>query len=328
MIPIRIISTQESEVLKVSFFPTDICNFNCSYCFPGSHDERYRYPKNVDLVIANFRKLFDVYTQKMNKRKFDLMIAGGGEPTMWPGLEKFCKEIKESHDVYITIITNGSRTLRWWKENSLYFDNAVLSCHHEHVDINHHISVGDLLFEAGLKVTALMLMDAKHWDKCVNYVEQMLTSVHPWYIQTKEIIDAPGHGMDVYTPKQLEYITDSIKRMPDSNWLLKRLHEMKLHQSVVLFDNNTAAAAQSHTILTNEWNKFQGWTCNVGFETISINASGQVLAGSCQMNSFDGKTINVFSENFDPDITTKQIICPLHHCSCQPDTHISKFKDF
>lgn len=324
--PIKVVSTQDSDLLKLSFFPTDICNFNCSYCFPGSHNERYRYPKNVDLVITNFRKLFDAYKQKLGKQKFHIMIAGGGEPTMWPGLEKFCKEIKESHNVYITIVSNGSRTIRWWSENSAYFDDAVLSCHHEYVDIDHHIAVADLLFEADLKVTALMLMDAKDWDKCVSYVDRMLTSKHPWFVQTKEIIDAPGQGLDVYTAEQFKYINNSIKRIPNSEWVFKRLDDIRLHESVVLFDNDTAVAARPHVILTNGWNEFKGWHCNAGFELININASGQVLAGSCRQDPFLGKQLNVCNDEFDTDIIPEQIICPMHHCSCQPDTHITKTK--
>jgi organic radical activating enzyme len=324
MIPIKVISTQEQEILKVTFFPTDICNFNCSYCFPGSHDERYRYPKNVDLVIANFRKLFDVYTKQLNKKKFHVMIAGGGEPTMWPGLEKFCKEIKESHNVYITIVTNGSRTVRWWTENSAYFDDAVLSCHHEYVDIDHHIAVGDLLFEAGAKVTGLMLMDAKNWDKCVSYVDRMMTSKHPWYIQTKEIVDAPGQGVDIYTPEQFDYVNDSLKRIPNSEWIFKRLSEIRMHESVVLFDNDTAVAARPHTILTNDWNHFEGWKCNIGHEAVGIDASGKVFAGSCRLDIFDGKRVNILDEDFDTNITPRQIVCTLKNCFCQPDTHATK----
>ena len=325
MIPIKVISTQEPEYLRVSFFPTDVCNFNCTYCFPGSHIERYRYPKNTDLIIKNFRILFDTYKKIAKKEKFHVMITGGGEPTVWPGLEKFCEEIKKTHDCYISLTTNGSRTMRWWEEHYKCFDDVVLSCHHEFVDIHHYINVADLLFESGLKVTALMLMDAKHWDKCVSYIDLMKASKHSWFIQTKEIIDAPGHGMDVYTPEQFQYVNDSIKRIPNSDWIFKRLNDMKIHESVVLFDNDTAVTSRPHSILTNGWNKFQGWTCNAGFESISIDPSGQVLAASCRQDPFGGKILNVCDENFDVDIQPKPIICKLNHCSCQPDTHITKW---
>ena len=195
--PIRIISTQQSDTLEIRFSPTDICNFNCTYCFDGSgHIDKYRYPKDVELVIKNVRKLFDFYTTHHNKTRFVLMLTGGGEPTMWPKIEYFCRELKKSHNMYITVITNASRTIRWWEENYTCFDNAVLSCHNEFTDIAHHIAVADLLFEKGLKVTSLMVMDAKNWVRCTEMVDDMLTSKHSWYIESKPVVFADGHGTD------------------------------------------------------------------------------------------------------------------------------------
>lgn len=322
--PIKIVSTQEENALQIRFFPTDICNYNCSYCWPGTHDGKFRYPKNVDLVIKNFRSLLDLYSAKLNKSKFHLVIAGGGEPTLWPGLEKFCKEIKETHSISITIVTNGSRTINWWETNASYFDSVNLSCHHEFVDIDHYINVADALFGRGIKVSAFMLMDARHWDKCVSLIESMKTSRYPWYIQTKEIVDAPGQGVDVYTPDQIAYINDSIKRLPDSSWILKRLADMKLHESIVLFNDDTAVAARPHTIITNGWNKFKGWKCNVGLESIAIDPSGLVIS-SCQLPVFGNRQLNLFSETFEVEsVSPNSITCTLNDCNCQPDTHVTK----
>ena len=327
MIPIKIISTQESDTLHVRFFPTDICNFNCSYCFPESHNEKYRYPKNIDTVVKNFRILFDLYKDKLNKTKFHLMLAGGGEPTMWPHIEQFCKEIKEHHNVYTTIITNGSRTVRWWKDNMSYFDDVVLSTHSEFVDIDHQCAVGDLLYEAGVKVTGLMLMDAKKWDICVGMVERMKQSKQPWFIETKAVIDAPGHGIDVYSEEQIEYLKVGIKRLPNSEWLLTRLSDMRMHESVVLFDNGTAKVAKPHDIIVNKWNYFKGWSCDVALETLLILPSGSVT-GSCQAPIFVGEPINLFSETFEQEFKAnvyfKPVICPMNRCGCQPETHVSK----
>lgn len=327
-IPIRIISTQDPDTLYIRFFPTDICNFSCSYCFPGSGNiGKYRYPKNVDTVIKNFRILFDMYTEKLNKTKFRLSLVGGGEPTLWPGIEQFCKEIKEQHDVYITIISNSSRTLRWWEENSMFIDNVTLSCHHEFVDIDHYIDVADLLFSKDVKVTALMLMDAQNWDKCVSYIEKMKQSKYPWFIQTKEIVDAPGRGMDAYTPEQIDYINASLKRVPDSEWLLRHFDDLRTHESVVLFEDGSAFPARAHSIIVNRWNNFKGWSCNVALETLLISYDGSVT-GSCQEQIFKGSNVNLFSETFEQEFKSavefKPIICSLNSCSCQPETHVTK----
>jgi len=329
-IPIKVISTQEAEVLQIRFWPTDICNFNCTYCFPGSGNvNKFRYPKNIDTVIKNFRTLFDMYTQKLGKTKFHIMVVGGGEPTLWPHIEQFCKEIREQHNVYTTIITNGSRTVRWWDENSAYFEDVVLSCHNEFVDIDQYIEVADLLFERDVKVTGLMLMDANHWDRCISMVDKMQNSKHPWFIETKAVVDAPGHGMDVYTQDQLDYLAAGIKRIPDSKWILKRFNDIRPYESIVLFDDGSAQPARPHDIIVNNWNKFQGWKCNVALETLLITSDGKITGG-CQEPVFAGRDFNIFSEDFSQkfnlDVEFTAIVCPRTDCSCQPETHVSKSK--
>jgi len=314
---IRIVSTQESNTLQVRFWPTDVCNFNCSYCFPGSHDNKFRYPTDTELVLNSFRKLFDFYKTR-GKNKFHLIISGGGEPTLWPELNIFCNKIRMTHSVYITLVSNGSRTVRWWEENSQAFDDVVLSCHNEYVNIDHQITVGDLLFATGVKVTALMLMDAQNWDKCVSYVERMQLSNQSWFIEAKPIVDALGHGMDCYSKEQLDYI--DLKRIPDSAWVFKNLTDIRMHESISLFDDGTATANRSQEVITNKWNTFKNWRCEVGKESISINPSGDVL-GSCQVPVFS-QPVNIFKQFSALELN--DVICPKLDCSCQPDTHITK----
>jgi len=305
--PIRIVSTQQKNLLQVRFWPTDICNFNCSYCFPGSHDNKYRYPKDFDLIVEKFRNTFNQYLLK-GKTKFHLTISGGGEPTLWPRLEDFCKQIKESHNVYITLVSNGSRTLTWWKNNYQHFDDVVVSFHVAESKIDHHCDVADFLYEKKLKVTSLILMDCAKWNECTSAVDKMMLSKFPWTIQTKEIVDAPGHDIDSYDDQQKQYLKKNIKRIPDSDRILENLDDHKLHQSVAIFPDNSAESCRAHTLIINEWNNFQGWRCNLGNESIVITVDGQVL-GSCGVE-------------FSNDGTA---ICPRSICSCQPDTHISKF---
>ena len=129
--------------------------------------------------------------------------------------------------------------------------------------------------------------------------------------------------MDVYTQEQIDYINDSMKRIPDSAWLFKRLPEMRIHESVVLFDDNTAMAARPHEIITNDWNHFKDWKCSVGLEAPAVYASGELL-GSCQLKIFGDNVPNIFSEEFDLVSAPEQIVCSRDCCGCQPDTHVTK----
>lgn len=317
--PVKVVSTQQSDLLQVRYFPTDFCNYNCSYCF-ANLENKYRYPKNTDLVIKNFRRIFDFYINNHHKTKFELTISGGGEPTLWPEIERFCKELKESHNVKIILVSNGSRTLRWWGNNSQYFDDVVLSCHHESVNLEHYINVADALYEKGVNVIAFSLMDARYWDKCVSQIDQMMKSRHPWFVEVKPIVGEYGAGIDVYNEEQLRYLESTIKRLPDSDWILKHFQDMNPFESVVLFNNDSAEVATSHSIIVNKWNNFKNWSCNVALEALAINPDGK-LKGSC---GIELSKFNVNEDNELSDLEAKPLRCPYNLCECGTDTHITK----
>lgn len=328
---IKIINTQENNILDIRFWPTDICNYNCSYCFPNSKDGVYRYPKNVDTIVRNFRKLFNVYNEKFGKNTFLINLVGGGEPTLWPYFSYFCENIKKEHDVRLQVTTNGSRTLRWWEENIQHLDKVVLSCHNEFVDLEHFIKVADYAFEQGKIINALVLMDANNFDKCVEIVETMKsTSKYPWIIEVKTVIDSPGHDIASYTPTQLDYVKSGIKRIPNSDWILKRLELLMPFKSMAIFDDGSIKAFKPDDYVSQQNNYFYNWKCNVSLENLVITYDGKVT-GSCQEEIFTNTNINMFSEDFEKDfdaeaLTLRPIMCTKIQCGCTPDTHITKEK--
>lgn len=328
--PNKIITTQDPELLDIRFWPTDICNFNCAYCFPGSVTNKLRYPKNVKTVVKNFRILFDSYIENHKKTKFKINIVGGGEPTLWPHLAEFCHGVKQHHNVHIQLTSNGSRTLRWWQENTENVDEVVLSCHQAEVDIDNFIDVADYLFERKTDVTALMLMDATAWNRCVELIEKMKTSKHKWIIQAKEVVAAPGYDILSYSKDQLDYLKQPLKRTPDAEWIIDNLHRFRLHESIALYDNGSAIPATPNYYIIQQVNNFQGWKCNVALENLVITHDGSVR-GSCQEQVFKNSNINLFSEDFEQQfkseaMTPTTISCPFQYCHCQPDTHITKWR--
>jgi organic radical activating enzyme len=327
---IKIVNTQESNVLDIRFWPTDICNYNCSYCFPNSKDGVYRYPKNIDTVINNFKILFDFYSEKFNKTEFRINLVGGGEPTMWPHFSKFCEEIKKNHNVRLQVTTNGSRKLRWWEENYQYLDKVVLSTHHEFCDTTHLINVADFLHNKELIVNTLVLMDAENWTKCISIVDQMMTSVHPWFVEVKTIVDSPGKDITSYSEEQLAYFNSPLKRIPNGEWILKRINLLSPFKSVGLYSDETVKVFTPDEYISSRQNNFYGWNCEVAKENLVISYDGSVK-GSCQEKIFKDVNINLFSESFEQDFNSvnvelSTINCPQLFCSCAPDTHITKWK--
>jgi organic radical activating enzyme len=326
----KIISTQDKKTLNIRFWPTDICNFNCEYCFPGSVTNKLRYPKNVDTVLKNFKILFNEYTERHAKESFYINVVGGGEPSLWPHLNYFCENIKKNHNVYIKLTTNGSRSLRWFKENTKFIDKFTMSCHYKDVNISKFIEICDWIYENDKEPGTLVLMDAKNWHTCEEYLNKMLKeSKYPWTIQVKEVVDAPDLDIRSYSKEQLNFFKQPLKRIPDSQWILKNLHSIQIYESIALYDDNSAVPAMSNYYITNQINNFKGWNCNVAIENLVVTHDGSVT-GSCQEEIFKNANLNMFSENFEEEFNKAKfnldtIICPKQCCSCQPDTHISKW---
>ena len=88
MTPIKIVSTQKSNILVIRWNPNNVCNYNCEYCWPNNHSGDYLSPQNLDLVIKNFNHLIEKYKKALGKNKVHLMMAGG-EPTLWKDLAVF-----------------------------------------------------------------------------------------------------------------------------------------------------------------------------------------------------------------------------------------------
>jgi len=342
MKPIKIVSTQQANILEIRWHPNNVCNYSCEYCWPGSHDGDYPSPKNLDLIIKNFNHMAEHYKTQLGKTKIHLKM-GGGEPTLWKDLAKFIREVKKNNDIYFTIISNGSRTLRWWKENGDLIDNAHLSFHIAQADADHMIAVADTLFEFNKKVTVKVLMDRKHWQEGLDVIEYMKkNSKHKWFIMTSEVIEPETlkiagirvvSNTDIQlTPAQKGFLKNPLKRIPSLLWFWKNIKlvfegQIRLFESVMYFDNNKKQKAKTNTYINNGWTSFQGWSCDIGLENVYIDWAGSIQ-GSCGQTLYGlDHNFNIldedFVEKFNPEL--KPSICAIRNCFCVPETHVSKF---
>jgi len=343
MKPIKIVSTQNPNILEIRWDPNNVCNYKCDYCWPDSNSGTHTSPKNLDLIVKNFNYLIEQYKKNLGKTKVHIKI-GGGEPTLWADLHLFIKEIKKNNNVYLTLISNGSRTLRWWKENGDLIDDTHLSYHISQANADHMIAVADTLFELNKKVTVKVLMDRKYWQKGLDVIEYMKTNTRcKWFITTCEVIEPEVvkianikviDSNDIsLTTDQKKFLKNSLKRIPDFLWILKNRKLMfdglmRLYESTAYFENEKSIKAKSNTYIDNNWNNFEGWSCDIGLESIYIGWNGNVK-GSCGQNIYGlDHTYNIldedFVEKFDPNFIPS--ICSKKNCYCSPETHISKFK--
>jgi len=321
MKPIEITNLQPKNLLKIRWCAGNVCNINCEYC--ESHDGDYPYPRDLASIYNNFRRLFEVYKTTHHKDKFELEISGG-EPTLWPDLGSFVKLIKKDWDVDVQLISNGSRSLRWWKLYSRYFDKINFSFHHKQADINHFVRVVDEVVSQGVSVNVMVLMDPNNFEKCVDSINTMKKTRHEkWSIDARPIFSIPNFSV-TYTDKQKKYLKNNLKSLPNLKWILKNLFKFERNESVVRFENGKSKKANP-TYHTTNFNKFKGWQCNIELENIYIHWTGK-LQGSCGQLLFD-KEYNIYDKNFSnkfKEVVPLKLMCERDCCFCQPETHISK----
>ena len=330
MNPIAVVNTSTDDELSIEMIIGTTCNFKCSYCFPECNDGKYRWPvgSQVDAIHKNLSYLFDVY-KAYGKTKFAILITGG-EPTLWPELGSFARYFKEKYDARISISTNGSRTMRWWKQHAHNFSSIGVSVHNEESDIEQIIELLDWVYlNTDTAVHAAVLMDNKNWDKCVSMVERLQQHNVPWLVRAREVID--GNDIVEYTSSQLKYLENKTKKSPPLEYRKKMEQENKINDRIgkaFTIYNDSKEDFSSVKWYANNWHLVKGWKCSLGVDRFVVNPDG-MISGSCKAdNVFNLESpLNIYDNALPDKFSLKDInplICKMPACMCSTELALSK----
>ena len=335
MKPVAIVNPDFDNYLSIRYEFTNVCNYNCNYCWPDSHAGTTKWP-DFDLICKNFDHLITVYKTYFNKKIISIELTGG-EPTLWPKLGEFVKFLKEKHDVRVSVDTNGSRTLRWWKEYSQYFNDIAISMHHEFSNVNHIIELLDLIYNTDTTIGGVSVcMDPVAWNKCVELVDLLVAHPTPWLVKSTTLVSSTGANLGVikdYTSDQLDYLKNKIKKIPPNEYInkmrnLNNIQEDKT-QAVITWEDGTCSPYSSLVVVSKKLNNFFGWECNLGVDRVNVQRDGS-LQGACGETKVHGnnyfKIHDIdFVEKFTPDVI-KPIKCSMLICGCKTEMRITKHK--
>jgi len=332
MKPIAILNKDFDGVLRIEYIIGTLCNYKCHNCYDGCNDGKYRFPTDFNMVTKNLSHMLKIYKEHLGKQNVRINLTGG-EPSLWPELGEFAEYFSKNHDCKISIVTNASRTMRFWMEYAKYFDDISISVHNEFADVDHIIEVMDWVFyNTDVLINAQVLMDPLHWDRCVEIAEKMKAHPTPWVLKTKPIFtDGEIKG---FTPEQIAYTEQKMKKIPPVEWIQKqrdlgRIQDSKSDMRVVM-DSGEEIPADTFKVIQNGWHYFTGWDCNLGVDRFAIERDG-VISGSCgARNMFGG--VNRFSiydpefeSKFTPDVITTTR-CQQLYCNCPTEVKIPKRK--
>lgn len=326
LIEIKNISS-ENEIY-IDYITSTVCNFKCSYCFPGLNDGNFKFQDDIYLVKENFDALIFFYRSVLNKDKIRVHLTGG-EPTLWKHFEELCEHLKK-HDVRLSVSTNGTRGVEWWKNVSTLVDDVQFSIHSEFVNLDKVIETMDYLYvETDVVVSASVFMDPDRWEDNVNIVQRMSEHPIPWFLKVMPIIKV-GNSQ-IYKDFQKQYLDHKIRKIPNAEWLSKKINQDKIDpinkkEIYFMFDDGSSENYNYNKILNNNWHHFKGWKCNLGLDKICIDRDG-TMNGSCGVNVSFLSGLNFYSNNFKTILNIQNpnaVICTADYCDCTSNIEISK----
>ena len=304
------------DYVYVDWDITSRCNFSCYYCNPEAHDGKYNFPE-LDTAKNFVDKVQEEYK---DIKKFAVYNIFGGEPTIWRELSDFSKHVKAVNPKNIVqLLTNGNKTVNWWKRNAPYIDKIIVSVHVAQADIVELVDKFNAVAD-DIVIDFQLAMDIRIFDKCVecyNYAEKNL---HPNIsLKSKPLRKMLGDSeLMPYTPDQ-KTVLSTLKNKNGKNIDGIASPMVKKYQG-----NIVDGDVDITNLVLNKENNWNGWACWIGIDTINITREGNITIGSqCNPDIILG---NINNLNFK--FPLKPIICKYQTCGCYADIHTRKVKNY
>ena len=283
------------------------CNYACSYCPKELHDGSRYWPEH-DPIVRFVDRL--VHLAGPVGKSVHITFTGG-EVTLMPQIRGLLQALRHL-GCGLGVVSNGSRSLRWWKETCQYLDAANLTFHPESADIEHFEDVVQLVSS---RIPTLVFVAAlpTMFAHAVNVIERLSQSCSDATLIFKPLYIEFGDQLYLYTAEQLRILSgrefNTTSTRPGFS-----------PQLVTTYDDGTVALKPPTMLIAEGLNNWLGWECDVGLEVLSITMSGEIYRGLC----CEGGLLGHLSEPEMFDLPRTSVICTRECCTCLLDIMASR----
>jgi MoaA/NifB/PqqE/SkfB family radical SAM enzyme len=225
----------------------------------------------------------------------------GGEPCVHPKFDELVKYAKHVGISWISVTTNGTRPYEFYA--SLPVDQYVFSIHLEYDWKRVFNTLESVVKLTQIKVIAQIMAHHDHMIAARSLRSRCLLAEIP---NTVRRIRWTEGDHDLF---------DDLKYHPDDLAWIKEQDATVLGNCVV--DNSQIIHAND--IIKLHLNKYKGWSCNAGLESLMINWDGEVHRATCRVG---GSLGNIYQDTFS--VPTETIICDRNFCTCAADIPLTK----
>jgi len=269
------------------------CNYDCSYCPSEIHDNVSPHT-DIEILKATIDKL--VVLGKPIRLSFT-----GGEPCVHPKFDELIRYAKFKGITWISVTTNGTRPYEFYA--GLPVDQFVISIHLEYDWKRIYNTVESINNLSTVKVVAQIMAHHDHMPAVKQLRAKCLLAKIPNTVRRIR-----------WTEGDHDLFDDMRYNANDLNWLKEQ--EATVEGNCIIDDTKIIHA---NDVIKLHLNKYKGWTCNAGIESLMINWDGDVYRATCRVGDSLG---NIYEGNF---VTPSEpVTCDRNFCTCSADIPLTK----
>lgn len=306
-------TNEGKKYFGINWALTTICNYNCTYCHPDLHNGEIKF-SSLDVVLKFIDSIFQSCETRRVSPYFEF---GGGEVTYLAWFSKVLSAIHKRHGL-VSIISNASTPLAWWKKHTPMLHSVSLSYHSEQIKSqNHFIAVAKTVADSPttrLQLNVMMLPE--RFSECLIFAEKLRQQVDCG-ISLQPLYHGFGgggiSGRFAYTKSQEKTMVEfsghqTVKNIPNPRGTMD-----------VVYRDGSVKCKSTFDLLVNQQNNFSGWHCHSGIENIIITFDGDIYRAWCMQ---DGPIGSIYDDVLN--LPKEPTICHTKICQCGPDICSSK----
>jgi MoaA/NifB/PqqE/SkfB family radical SAM enzyme len=288
---------QHQDSIKIEWNLGKRCNYDCQYCPAAIHDLTSPHT-DIDTIKKCIDKIASL-------GKIRLSFTGG-EPTVHPQFSEILRYAKYKGIHWINVTTNGTRKADWYVLQPV--DHYVFSLH----------------FEPDWPRVLRTIIDVSRTVKFPVMVNVM--AHHEKMVAVRSAVDKLKSHEVPYAVRRIRWTEGDHDLFDDMRYNGNDLEWIKEQTATVkancVIDDDGDKMLHANDIIKLHLNKYKGWSCNAGLESLMINWDGEVHRATCRVG---GSLGNIYEGSFEQP--TSPVICDRNFCTCAADIPLTKVKN-
>jgi organic radical activating enzyme len=303
----------DRPLFNVSWILGRFCNYKCSYCWPYARSDQLDYQS-----LEVYKNTVDEIKRQARERGFNEFhwSFSGGEPTAFKQLLELVKHLDELESSYqsIHMTTNLSPGSKWWNtwcNNTALLQRRSITASY-HAEFAKEQEFGDKCLQLQYELVHVtinqVMVPEQFWElyeRCERFHKRGINVT----LKPQSNINATAI-VDGYTEDMIKAMREGFPQKANE----QDLYQIRLNDGVkdYYFD-------QAERFNAFGFNKFQGWNCRAGFQSVIIRGTEVKRGYSCHEQPLG--TLESFELFRDPKP------CVTASCVSSADSKIPKVKN-